>query len=117
MTPLLPTPDHYLFNLIAMTSPEAKRLWRRSIKEHFECRCVYCGKTYELHELTLDHVKPKCFGGEDLTSNLVPCCFKCNQEKGSRYWLEFMRNTFGITPRELIIINHITRNGFEPRPS
>ena len=34
MTPLLPTPDDYLYNLIVMTSPEAKRLWRRSIKEH-----------------------------------------------------------------------------------
>ena len=59
MTPLLPTPDHYLYNLITMTSSEAKRLWRRSIKEHFGCTCVYCGITYELHELTLDHVHPK----------------------------------------------------------
>ena len=32
MTPLLPTPDHYIYNLITMTSSEAKRLWRRSIK-------------------------------------------------------------------------------------
>ena len=32
MTPLLPSPDHYLQNLITMTSPEAKRLWRRAIK-------------------------------------------------------------------------------------
>ena len=32
--PSFPTPDHYLFNLITMTSSEAKRLWRRSIKEH-----------------------------------------------------------------------------------
>jgi len=33
MTPLLPTPNDYLYNLIVMTSPEAKRLWRRSIKD------------------------------------------------------------------------------------
>ena len=52
MTPLLPTPDHYLYNLIAMTTSEAKRLWRRSIKEYFGKTCVYCGETYELHELT-----------------------------------------------------------------
>jgi hypothetical protein len=43
MTPLLPSPDHYLQNLLTMTSPEAKRLWRRAIKEHFNCQCVYCG--------------------------------------------------------------------------
>jgi len=90
-----------------MTSPEAKRLWRRAIKEHFNCQCVYCGETYELHELTLDHVKPKCFGGEDLTSNLVPSCWKCNQDKGSNNWLTWMRKTFGITPREHLILQHI----------
>jgi hypothetical protein len=59
MTPLLPTPDHYLYNLITMTSPEAKRLWRRAIKEHFKCQCVYCGETYELHELTLNWMRAK----------------------------------------------------------
>jgi 5-methylcytosine-specific restriction endonuclease McrA len=47
-----------------MTSPEAKRMWRRAIKEHFNCQCVYCGETYELHELTLDHVVPRYFGGQ-----------------------------------------------------
>jgi 5-methylcytosine-specific restriction endonuclease McrA len=90
-----------------MTSPEAKRMWRRAIKEHFNCQCVYCGETYELHELTLDHVRPKCFGGEDLTSNLVPSCRQCNQDKGSNNWLQWMRATFGITPREQLILSHI----------
>ena len=90
-----------------MTSPEAKRMWRRAIKEHFNCQCVYCGETYELHELTLDHVRPKCYGGEDLTSNLVPSCWKCNQDKGSNNWLQWMRATFGITPREQLILSHI----------
>ena len=59
MTPLLPTPDYYLHNLITMTSSESKRLWRRAIKEHFNCQCVYCGGFYELHNLTIDHVRPK----------------------------------------------------------
>jgi len=107
MTPLLPSPDHYLQNLITMTSPEAKRLWRRAIKEHFNCQCVYCGETYELHELTLDHVRPRCYGGQDLTSNLVPSCWKCNQDKGSSNWLSWMRETFGITSRESLILQHI----------
>ena len=62
MTPLLPTPNHYLHNLISMTSSEATRLWRRAIKESFDCTCVYCGQTYDLHELTLDHVRPRSLG-------------------------------------------------------
>ena len=107
MTPLLPTPNHYLYNLITMTSPEAKKLWRRAIKEHFNCTCVYCGKPYELQELTLDHVRPKTFGGKDITSNLVPACVKCNQAKGSNNWLSWMRDQFGITKREQLILQHI----------
>ena len=111
MTPLFPSPDHYLFNLITMTSPEAKRLWRRAIKEHFDCHCVYCGKTYELHELTLDHVHPRSKGGEDISSNVVPCCRDCNQDKGSTTdWISWMRNLHGFNPmREQRIIEHIRK--------
>ena len=56
MTPLLPNPDYYVANLITMTSSEATRLWRRAIKESFDCTCVYCGESYDLHDLTIDHV-------------------------------------------------------------
>ena len=108
MTPLLPTPDHYIYNLITMTSSEAKRLWRRSIKEHFDCTCVYCGHTYELHQLTLDHVHPRSKGGEDISSNVVPACTKCNQDKGSQHWLSWMREQFGHNLlREGLILSHI----------
>ena len=108
MTPLLPSPKHYLHNLITMTSSDSKRLWRRAIKEHFNCQCVYCGENYEINELTLDHVKPRCRGGEDLTTNVVPACKKCNQDKGSSNWLRWCRETFGHRPiREQIISDHI----------
>ncbi len=108
MTPLLPNPEHYLHNLITMTSPDAKRLWRKAIKEKFNCQCVYCGNFYELQQLTLDHVKPRTFGGESITSNLVPACRTCNQGKGSANWLQWMRQTFGQQPlREQTILTHI----------
>ena len=107
MTPLLPTPDYYLHNLITMTSSESKRLWRRAIKEHFNCQCVYCGGTYELQQLTIDHVRPKCKGGRDETANVVASCRRCNQEKGSQNWLDWMRQTFGVTEREQTILSHI----------
>ena len=108
MTPLFPTPDYYLQNLITMTSSEAKRLWRRSIKEHFDCTCVYCGKTYDLSNLTIDHVHPRSLGGGDLR-NLVAACQSCNQRKGSNNWLSFMRQTFGVNRlREKLIMEYIT---------
>ena len=94
-----------------MTSPEAKRLWRRAIKEHFNCQCVYCGETYELHELTLDHVYPRSLGGEDITTNVLPACKKCNQAKGSANWKDWMRNTFGVDQfREQQILAWINGN-------
>ena len=108
MTPLLPSPKHYLQNLITMTSSDSKRLWRRAVKEHFNCTCVYCGTHYEINQLTLDHVKPKCNGGETITKNMVPACRRCNQEKGSRHWRDWMRDTFGYKPyREEQILSHI----------
>ena len=108
MTPLLPSPNHYTQNLITMTSPEAKKLWRRAIKEHFNCQCVYCGETYEFNELTLDHVNPKSKGGESITTNMVPACRSCNQGKGSNNWLQWSRETFGSQPdRERLISEHI----------
>ena len=108
MTPLLPKPEHYLHNLITMTSSDSKRLWRRAVKEHFNCTCVYCGKTYDFNELTLDHVKPRCKGGESVTKNLVPACRACNQGKGSSHWLRWSRETFGNRPdREQLIQDHI----------
>jgi len=109
MTPLLPTPNHYLHNLVTMTSSEATRLWRKAIKETFDCTCVYCGKSYELHELTLDHVRPRSSGGETITSNIVPACTCCNQRKGSEEWQGWMRTEFGVNRlREHVIRSHIT---------
>ena len=36
-------------------------------------------------ELTLDHVKPRSKGGQDLTTNVVCACRKCNADKGSSH--------------------------------
>ena len=108
MTPLLPTPDHYLNNLIVMTSSEARRLWRRSIKEHFDYTCIYCGKTYDLSQLSIDHVHPRSKGGKDTASNAVCACTKCNQDKGSNHWLSWMRAAYGVNRlREKLIMEYI----------
>ena len=108
MTPLFPKPDYYLTNLISMTSSEATRLWRRAIKESFNCTCVYCGQSYDLHELTIDHVKPRSKGGETITRNCVPACRCCNQDKGSEHWEDWMLQRFGLHPeRTQLISDHI----------
>ncbi len=94
MTPVLPTSDHYTYNLLAMTSADAKRQWRKAIKEANNYECIYCGKSHLESDLTIDHVHPRRYGGSDISSNCVPACVECNQSKGSQYWLEWFRDHF-----------------------
>lgn len=80
----------YMFNMSALTRREARHMWRNSIKEAWCNRCAYCGHPpIDNASLTIDHIKPKCRGGEDRTSNVIPACAECNSSKGSRDWLEW----------------------------
>lgn len=55
-------------------------LTRKNIFKRDNYECVYCGDDNR-KALTLDHVVPKSKGGKDRWSNLVTCCYDCNQEK------------------------------------
>ena len=51
--------------------------------------------------MTLDHVKAKCKGGEDLTANVVPADRSCNASKGSEDWrIWFRRQSFYSLEKE-----------------
>lgn len=53
--------------------------WRR-VLEHFDYRCAYCDK--DIRDFyTMDHVVPFSKGGENIISNVVPCCVSCNSRK------------------------------------
>lgn len=52
---------------------------RLAIFSAFDHKCAYCGSPAQ----SLDHVKSKHRGGQNLSSNLVPACLKCNRTKGS----------------------------------
>ena len=108
MTPVLPTSEHYLQNLIVMQSSQAKKLWRKAIKEANNYECIYCGEKHYEHDLTIDHVHPRTMGGNDITSNCVPACRTCNQSKGSQNWLTWFRDNFPPNHiRESLILNWI----------
>jgi len=51
-------------------------------------KCVYCQST---KSLTLDHVIPKCKGGQNTWKNLATCCQQCNTEKGNKDLDIFMK--------------------------
>ena len=78
-----------MFNLQTTSSSEAKRLWRRDIKESWNYKCAYCGSK---NNLTMDHVVPRAKGGSDFTKNVVCCCHSCNQNKGHEDWEEWYFN-------------------------
>lgn len=76
----------YLFNLYTTSSGEARRLWRKQIKESWNHQCAYCGSE---ENLTIDHVVPQSKGGSDFTKNVVCCCHSCNQDKSHTPWEEW----------------------------
>ena len=48
-------------------------------------QCQYCGNSFKTHELTFDHVIPRCQGGITSWENIVASCRACNLRKGSRF--------------------------------
>jgi hypothetical protein len=82
MVPLNSFKD-YLFNLETTSKAEAKRMWRKSIKEQWVHKCAYCESE---ENITLDHIIPQCKGGLDVKTNVISCCHSCNQSKGHEHW-------------------------------
>lgn len=80
---LFETPAEYLHNLQALTEAEAKKLWKQKIKEKWNYLCAYCGSS---EEITLDHVISQFHGGQNISSNIVAACRKCNHDKGTEHW-------------------------------
>lgn len=52
------------------------------LRDRFTCQ--YCGNSLPTHDLTFDHVVPRCKGGHTTWENVVTACSPCNLRKGSR---------------------------------
>ena len=46
--------------------------------------CQYCGREFQVSELTFDHVVPVSQGGRKDWKNIVTSCVTCNRRKGGR---------------------------------
>lgn len=60
--------------------------WSTSVREwlkekEYPNRCIYCG---EGNNLTIEHILPRCCGGEDIPENVVMVCKSCNSSKGGK---------------------------------
>ena len=83
-----------MFELVDLSGSDARRRFRQSIKDEWGC-CAYCGKSHSEEgdplDLTLDHIRPRTYGGSSMRSNLIPACFCCNSRKGSAEWKSWFK--------------------------
>lgn len=61
-------------------------------RDHFTCQ--YCGAKPGTQFLNIDHVIPRCKGGQTTWENVVLSCFSCNTLKGSSLMHEVRSSKF-----------------------
>jgi 5-methylcytosine-specific restriction endonuclease McrA len=57
---------------------------RRTVLARDDYMCQYCGAQPGKGNLTIDHVLPRCRGGESSWENVTTACGPCNRRKGDR---------------------------------
>jgi 5-methylcytosine-specific restriction endonuclease McrA len=60
------------------------------LRDRFTCQ--YCGR--DLHaasprEVTLDHLRPQCRGGSNVSRNLITACLACNSRRQHTPWRQY----------------------------
>ena len=76
------------------------RRWRQSLHRLTDGHCLYCGSPSE----SIDHVKPRCQGGQSVTENCVPACLGCNGRKGDHYAIHWYRRQSFYDPRRAMAL-------------
>jgi 5-methylcytosine-specific restriction endonuclease McrA len=65
--------------LIELTPKLAKKRYRQSIFDAWDCKCGYCNEP----ATSLDHIVPRFRSGSSNRHNLIPACRRCNTNKAS----------------------------------
>lgn len=65
--------------------------WSSTVREWLKEKekpneCIYCGQKTDL---TVEHILPRCCGGEDTPDNVVMVCKSCNSSKGGKRLYEW----------------------------
>ena len=63
-----------------MSAPLKSR-YKQKLRAKLPKECAWCGAT---QDLTIDHIKPRCFGGTNEQHNLQTLCKPCNTQKSYR---------------------------------
>lgn len=57
---------------------------RENVMARDKFTCQYCGEIFKLHQLTIDHIIPRVYGGRSTWDNVVASCKSCNSKKGCK---------------------------------
>lgn len=76
-------------------------------------KCAYCDTQLvesggEQDQFCIEHVVPSSMGGPNHLVNYVPSCRSCNNSKGDRHVLYFIRNSFVLRDRKPAPVSPIT---------
>lgn len=75
--------------------------------------CLYCGNSFKEVQLSRDHVKPMSRGGQDIWTNVVTACKRCNARKGDRLpdecGLELLALPYRPNHAEYLALSHSGR--------
>jgi len=77
-------PEVVMLTCFGKLPPRVVKFNRRNIYVRDSYTCQYCGKRPPREELTIDHITPRCRGGESTWTNVVLACSECNAQKGER---------------------------------
>ena len=83
---------------------------RRNVAWRDNNTCQYCGGVFLYKELTMDHVYPRCLGGEKSWDNIVTSCKRCNSRKGHKTIEEFGKKPLTNPKKPAITIREYYRN-------
>lgn len=86
---ILPRPNSISTSRKHLNSVGKRALKKRLYKKHKKT-CVYCLRTINLSEATIDHITPLTKNGTWATHNLQLTCAQCNSEKGAMDHIEFL---------------------------
>ncbi|MBI5152973.1 MAG: hypothetical protein HZA36_00710 [Parcubacteria group bacterium] len=92
-----PTINHAFASAIAPNDNYDQKIVKEAIKmigqdPEKDLFCVYCGEPAETWDHVFGLVKNHQFSGYGhVIGNLLPCCKKCNSEKGNKNWQDFIK--------------------------
>ena len=55
---------------------------RKAVFRRDKYICQFCSSDLKPGKITIDHISPKCLGGQSTFINCVAACFPCNSKKG-----------------------------------